>query len=420
MKQPIHFWSADGSSLPLALRLQHEGHPITWHVKSPDAKDIGRGLVTRAGEPPKGSLVIFDTTGQGALGTSYRQRGHLVIGGNPFDKSLELERPEGVRIMRKGGIVTPPTFPFADIPSALRFLKKADGAWFVKVSGDTVESSTCDAPDPETMIRYLTWVQSKGKVEPFELQQTVEGIEVSVNGWFNGQQFLEPFDITLEEKKFLAGDQGPRTGCESCVVWHASDTKLGEITVEPIADQLEAAGYVGLVDLNSLIDVDGTPQGLEWTARLGFDATQAWMRLFDGDLGEQLEAFASGDLLDWEPRASGSLSGVLRVSIPPYPTWEPKLISKTKGLPLDPAILSDPRFDPVDVMENAQAAGGSGIIGTCAALGTSIPALQKGMLAFARSLNIPHKQFRIDPLSRCEKDMAGLAKLGLLGLKEKR
>ena len=412
MKRPIHFWSADGSSLPLALRLKREGHSVTWYVKSPEARSIGKGLLTRADSPPRGSLVIFDSTGQGGLGTAYRRQGHLVIGGNPFDKNLELERPEGARIMRKGGIVTPPTFPFSDIPGALRFLKKAEGRWFVKVSGDTVESSTCDAPDPESMIRYLTWVGSKGKVDPFELQQGVDGIEVSCNGWFDGEKFLKPFDITLEEKKFLAGDQGPRTGCESCVVWHARSEALGKVTVQAIEDQLAAEGYRGPVDLNSLIDDDGTPQGLEWTARLGFDATQAWMRLFDGDLGEQLEAFAAGESTQWEPRGpAGTLSGVLRITIPPYPTWEPKLIKKTEGMPLDERVLHDMRFDPVDVMEDAQAAGGSGIIGTVSAMG-SLAEIKASLLTQAESLNIPHKQFRIDPLSRVESDMARLKKMG--------
>jgi hypothetical protein len=37
------------------------------------------------------------------------------------------------------------------------------------------------------------------------------------------------------------------------------------------------------------------------------------------------------------------------------------------------------------------------------------------MLATAKSLEIPQAQFRVDPLSRAERDMNALKKLGLLG-----
>src|SRR5260370_15856475 len=116
MKVPFHFWSEDGSSLPVALKIQREGHPVTMFIKSPEAQDIGKGLVTRSVDPPKGSVVIFDCVGFGTIGKMYRKMGHLVIGGNPMEIALEKDRTEGIKIMHKGGIKTPPTFPFADIP----------------------------------------------------------------------------------------------------------------------------------------------------------------------------------------------------------------------------------------------------------------------------------------------------------------
>ena len=142
MKTPIHFMSGDGSSLPLALKLQTEGHPVTWHIKAPDARQMGKGYLTWADEPPKGSLVIFDTTKRGAEGAALRRRGHLVIGGNPFDEPLEIDRAFGAKVMQKAGIRIPETYPFADISSAITFLEKVDGAWFVKVSADVGECDT--------------------------------------------------------------------------------------------------------------------------------------------------------------------------------------------------------------------------------------------------------------------------------------
>jgi phosphoribosylamine---glycine ligase len=414
VKTPFHFFSADGSNLPMALRLQREGHPVTWHVKSDVARLTGKGLVPFAKEPPTGAIVVFDCTGEGPRGTAYRKAGHLVIGGNPYDRPLELNRPEGARIARRAGMVTPPTYPFGDIPSALRFLRKTDGKWFVKVSGDGLEMDTYDAPDSEFMSRYLKYVQDQVQVKPFVLQQKVEGTEVSCNGWFNGHEFIPPFDITLEEKKCLAGDLGCRTGCESNVVWHAQDEKLADLTVGLVEEELAEEGYVGPVDINSIISADGTPQFLEFSARLGFDATQAWMRLIpEGELGEQLEAFVAGEMDRWEP--VGGLSATLRLSIPPYPNWDKKMVSKMAGLPLDYALLDDEWVDPVDVMVGPECAGGAGMICTVGARGLSIEALRRELILRAESLEIPDKQYRVDPLKRVPKDMKALESLGLLG-----
>src|SRR2546422_4157146 len=49
------------------------------------------------------------------------------------------------------------------------------------------------------------------------------------------------------------------------------------------------------LDLNMIVTEKG-PLGLEWTARLGFDASDALFRLLGPTLPEQLEAFAFGDL----------------------------------------------------------------------------------------------------------------------------
>lgn len=413
-KTPFHFASGDGSSFSLAMKLKREGHPVTWHAKH--AKHLGKGYLPIAEKAPRGSVVVFDVTERGDEGQAYRKAGHRVIGGNPFDKPLEIDRAFGAKVMRSAGIKVPETYPFHDIPSAVKFLDGVEGAWFVKVSADVGECSTYDAPDPEGMIRYLEWVESTGKVDPFELQRKTSGIEVSCNGWFDGQDFVPPFDLTIEEKKFLTGGAGPRTGCESCVVWHASNSKLAERTVKRIAGVLRKEGYQGPIDLNSLLDPQGEPIGLEWSARLGFDSTQAWMHLFEGDLGEQLEAFAEGDLPEWEPSDRRHLSGTLRVTIPPYP--HDKNHEKARGLPLDPRLVTDLALDPTDVMKGPDglpvAAGSSGIVCTVNFTGHKLDHLQAHTLDIAKSLQIPQAQFRMDPISRAPRDYAALEKLGLV------
>ena len=414
MKTPYLFWSGDGSILPLALKIKAEGHPVSLYIHAPEARDIGRGLLpkTTSPDPPPRSIVVFDGIGHGAAGTVYRKQGHPVIGGNPFDTSLEKDRMEGARLMKQVGIRVPETHPFRSLQTAMRFLEGHPGKWFVKVSGDQVESDTYDAPDSEAMIRYLKWCDLKGgKVEPFELQKKAQGTELSLNGWFDGDHFLGPYEYTLEEKRFLTGELGPRTGCESNLVWFAKDTTLAEKVLVPMEPILAREGYVGPLDLNMLLDEDGEPIGLEWTARLGFDATYAWMSLLD-HVGAQLEAFAIGTLSQWETKPGKALT--LRITVPPYPTWDPKLVKKIQGLPVDPKVLSQ---SPVDVMQTPEglcAAGGSGIICTVGSVGTDLKAVRKAVLEVSESLVIPNKQFRIDPVSRADRDLATLGKLGVV------
>jgi hypothetical protein len=38
----------------------------------------------------------------------------------------------------------------------------------------------------------------------------VDGIEVDVEGWFDGQRFVPPFNLTFEDEKFLAAGHGWR------------------------------------------------------------------------------------------------------------------------------------------------------------------------------------------------------------------
>lgn len=419
MKRAFHFASGEGSSFSLAMKLKREGHPVTWQVKAAEGRNIGKGYIPWQEKAPKGSVVVFDTTQRGIEGAAYRKAEHLVIGGNHFDKPLEIDRVFGATVMREAKIKVPETYPFSDTKSAIKFLDTVEGAWFVKVSADVGECDTYDAADPEAMIRYLEWVESVGKVHPFELQRKAVGVEVSCNGWFDGQSFVPPFDVTIEEKRLLSGDVGPRTGCESCVVWHSDSMTLPNKTVKKIEAVLRKEGYQGPIDLNSLIDSEGEPLGLEWSARLGFDATQAWMHLFQGDLGEQLEAFAAGDLPEWEPVDASVISGVLRVSIPPYPGDDKQGHAKAAGLPLDPRVMTDTDFDPTDVMKGEDglpaAAGFSGIVGTVHHSGTDIRDLQEQLLHKAQGFQIPQAQYRVDPLSRAPRDMKALAKLGLLG-----
>jgi len=419
-KPGFFIYSDYGDAVFFVWWLKCEGYFVLFYVKDVVGSYLGMGLVPKTTNPvpPKGyPFAIFDSIKHGNVGREIRKRGVRVLGANPYDVKLEGDRPFGAKVMREIGIKTPEAREFRSVPLAIKFLENEKGPWFVKqIGGDTAEVSTYDAANPADLIRYLRWAQTAGLAH-FQLSQRIEGTEVSCNGWFDGYKFVTPFDCTIEEKKFMPGKLGPRTGCESNVVWCLQDSKLADITVAPLADHLRAEGYVGPVDLNSLILPDGSPVGLEWTARLGFDATQAWQALIPR-LGEQLAEFLSGGLDHWEH--SDELSVTVRLSMPPYPSWDPKGALIERGMPLDKRWLTREGVTINDVMASSDGpvcAGTSGLVGSVGATGASLEPLVKECLDMAYDMVVPNKQFNKEPIERRKRDLPALVKLGLAGRK---
>src|SRR5438552_5077024 len=100
------FWSMHGETLFLARQLQAEGEQVQLYCKDPSAKCVGRGIVPTLRTPQldSGDVVLFDAVGLGAQGQALRRQGYPVIGGNPFDRMLELDRTKGTAIMHDLGI----------------------------------------------------------------------------------------------------------------------------------------------------------------------------------------------------------------------------------------------------------------------------------------------------------------------------
>ena len=407
----IFFWSEWGDTLPLARMVDANGGASILYTDEDEGEHIGEGLVDVSSNPnpPRGSIVILDCTGKGDVGSDYRNRGFAVVGGNPYDKLLGKSRRDGIRIMKEHGIATPEDHYFPTIAKAVSFLEDQDGEWFVKVDGDLGNSSTANGSS-EYLSRYLHWFSgSNAKVHGVELQKKAEGAEISIEGWFDGQRFVFPFNATIEEKKLMAGDKGPRTGCESCVIFPYDGPLCAELL--KLEDTLRDEDYVGSLDLNMIVTEKG-PLGLEWTARLGFDASDALFRLLGPTLPGQLEAFAYGALPAWEFLPAMALT--LRFSVPPYPDEHSPDAKKLLGYPLDKKVLN---LDVTDVRmgsDGPECAGRDGLLGVATVVGNDISKLRSECLAQVGALKISNLQYRIDPVTRWEKTMGALSKKGLV------
>lgn len=411
----IHSESGDGAFL--GYRLKREGHRVKLFTHDKKARMVGKGLIDIDGtyRPAKGDVVIFDMVKYGKLADQTRAAGYKVIGGSRFADVHELDRPMGHRLMRQVQIDVPPTKSY-NLAEARAFLQTADKPYFLKPSGNMDSALTYGAKTPKGMLRFLDYAAGKGGLKgKFELQEKVEGAELSTEGWFDGDRWVLPFNSTVEDKKFMPGDIGPNTGCMGNVVWAygASRPLIALKTLMRLEPILRAAKYVGPVDINTIIDKKGTPWGLEWTLRPGYAAFQCLMMMTKGDFGEQLYQFANGSLDRFEV-PTDEIGMVMNVSVPPYPTYH--VAHEKAGLPLDPLILTDPvRIMPTDVYLDGgvpKLAGVDGLVMAIGDVGKSVHEIRRQTIDRIKEFEIPDPQYRNDCCDRYHDVIGELARLG--------
>ena len=306
------FISKQGDSWTLAQRVTEEGHRAVVYINEEKHRTLGNGLVEKSpvhevlidskGKVdqevlkrityPKPDCIVFDMVGEGYGEVADQLKKKFpIIGGSKWSNQVELDRPYGSRVMRMMGIDAPKTFTFTDYQVAIRFVKDTRKAYVYKPSGNQPTTTTYVAQGPEDMIGMLEYYSDVK--EEFELQERVDGIEVSTELWFNGKETLN-VNHTFEEKALMEGDIGPKTGSMGSVVCIGStSSRLYKEGVGKLLPALRRINYRGPVDLNTIITKDKV-YGLEFTARFGYDAIFAFRELYRGRVNDLLYSFATG------------------------------------------------------------------------------------------------------------------------------
>jgi phosphoribosylamine---glycine ligase len=317
--------SNDGSGIGLALRLEAEGHEVEVWMKSPEADDFGKGLVKAVGDYRYNPIVIADSTNFGPLMDLLREGGIKTFGGSSFADKLEGDRKYSEEVMTKAGIETPKSF---DAPSwegaakAVRKVAKISEKIVVKPEGELsgVIPSFIASDEAEALETLESFESQYSVTEPtFVIQEFIEGIAVSTEGWFNGEAWLEGmFNHTLEKKESLNDDLGPTAGCAGNVVWSCdSDDPIVRDSLQKLTDTLREHHYIGAFDINCVVNEKGI-YGLEFTPRFGFDAFPTLLySLCDFSFAYFIDSALRGEGQDFFLR-EGFGAGV-RVTVPKEP-----------------------------------------------------------------------------------------------------
>lgn len=408
------FISENGDAIGLALRLKDEGHDVSIYVRDDEAVKRGQGLVEfslpRPATSYNGTIIISDCTGSGVFCDSLRDAGSSVLGGSIIADKLEMDRAYAAQVMTDCGIATPRTEYFNDWAKAKEFVEETEERLVFKPEGDlsgVVPSYV--SFDQEDMLEMLDIyaTTSPKSVPRFALQEFIEGTCISTECWFNGVDFVRPFNHTIERKQLMNDDLGPSGGCTGNVVWACFDgCPICDATVARLNDFLFRHRYCGPIDVNAVVSENGI-FGLEFTPRFGYDAAPTLLlALLDEPLGDFLYACARGTASQMIVK-DGFATGV-RVTVPPWPLEK---YHPPEGTPLR-GLRSFANFYPYDVMRggdgNLCTSGGYGITGVALGYDKTIDASFANAMHVADKLRLPNKQYRTDLAEVCSKDFRRL------------
>lgn len=421
--------SYSGYGAWFALYLKSIGHSVDYYLSKPEYNDILGGFLnvrtlsldhrrSVPGHPNynRYDCSLFDLTGRKRQADASRSM-CPTIGDGSVNCILEDDRLKGIELMEEAGVKVPPYEMFQDIGEAKNYVKKTGKRYVFKPDGgqDQDAAATYVSKNAEDLLEYFDKLSSLSKGVKFILQEFIPGTECSVEGWFNGSEFC-CLNATIEDKKFMPGDVGPNTGCAGNLVFTLKRaSRICEKGLLLCAGVLKEIGFCGMIDLNSIITDSGELYGLEWTPRLGYDASATLVNMYGGDWGELLYRTAAGKTPEEGWKAEFGTS--IRLSIPPYPT-EIKM-PKNAGIPIKGIDIEDKEqiqrtylYDVKIEKGKLVTAGINGLIACPIETGSTCTEAFMKLKDRVKSIQIPDMQYRDDLQKSLEKryfklDLAG-------------
>lgn len=311
------------------LRLAREGHEVRVYIGSRDSHQTLQGLVTRTKnwrhelkwvkEAGPDGIIVFETADAGETQDKLRARGFNVIGGGAYGDKLEADREFGQEVLRRVGVKTAPTRPFTSYDAAIAHIRKTGGRYVFKPSGhdsSSMDSYVGELDDGSDVIDFLESQAAVDGASAFILMQHLEGIEVGVGAFFNGQDFLTPACIDFEHKRFFPGNMGELTGEMGTLVSYRGAERIFDATLRKVRPLLAASGYCGYINLNTIVN-DAGIWPLEFTSRFGYPGYSILSALQADPWGTLLRRVCQRDGTAFATLPGFAVGVVL--TIPPYP-----------------------------------------------------------------------------------------------------
>ncbi len=405
--------------LDIAMRAKAASHTVFYYCHDYDQwkHPVGRGLVERV--PDWRSVarnVDMIVLGAGdycmhQFDALRQQTGVPIIGGGVESASWEGDRLKGMSMFKKAGIPTPPVREFTDYAAAIKYVEQTGQAYACKPCWDGADKSlSYVGKSPEDMIYMLDRWRRKGPPKgTFVMQTKVSGVEVGVGAWHGRDGFAGGWEENFECKKLFPGDLGPTTGEMGTVMRYVQRSKLADKVLRPLEGLLDRLGYVGNIDVNCIIDEDGTPWPLEFTMRCGWPSTNIEMELFDVDPVEFWYGLACGSAPRKHHRMNEVAIGVV-LAIPDFP-YSHATAKETVGIPIygmTPSVEEHWHPAQMQIVDKQLQTAGD-YVGIMVGLGGTVREAQRRAYARLKKIELPSSPFyRTDIGERLRKQLPEL------------
>jgi phosphoribosylamine--glycine ligase len=247
----------------------------------------------------------------------------------------------------------------------------------------------------------------------------VQGVEVGVGAYFNGQAFLQPACIDFEHKRFFAGELGELTGEMGTIVSYRDSQQLFDAVLAPLAPLLADGGYCGYLNVNLIANEAGL-WPLEFTSRFGYPGfaicealqLEPWEQIFRRMLRRDGLQLATRD---------GYSCGVV-LTVPPFPYRHGyEELSKGEPICLRPGASDEDRaalffVEVAQVRGQLVTSGSTGYVGVATGVGATVGQACDAAYRVARQVVVPNLRYRTDIGERVRRhDLERLRQLRWLG-----
>ena len=329
-------------------RLVEAGHEVRVSIADPLARGTLAGIVEQtpdwraelawlraAGED---GVILFENVAEarGALQDELRADGFQVIGGSAYGDRLENDRAYAQAILAEIGLPTAGMRQFDEAAAADAFLAANPARYVLKFNGpgyaasDNYVGQLADGRDVRAVLKAK--LRQRGELPTsFVIMDHLDGVEMGVGAYFDGNDFLTPACLDWEHKRFFTGDLGELTGEMGTVVTYERSRRFFELTLARMAPYLREHGYCGYINLNTIVNERGI-WPLEFSCRFtypGFALLDALQETSWADLFRMM--LNGGGARSFTARPGFCVAIVL--TTPPFP-YTVKQVPEPVGLPV--------------------------------------------------------------------------------------
>ena len=203
-----------------------------------------------------------------------RKKGFTVFGGCEKGDRLEKDREFAQSIFKSYGMEIEESKDFDKADDAIEYIKKNKSKWVVKQNSHdgalAYVGSSDDGSDVASVIKSYGKYNKSSAIKILSLQKKIEGVEIAIARFFNGNDWNGPIFVSFEHKPFLNEDIGPLTAEMGTLAWYDNNenNKIFQATLAKIKPYLKEIGYRGYVDINNIVNGDRIIP-LEATTRFG-------------------------------------------------------------------------------------------------------------------------------------------------------